>query len=212
MLPVKINRTKNTFVYSKFIHHLLLLFIIYLPSPSWAEAFSPSASYSVCFTPGQNCEAKIVEQLDQAQHTILVQAYSFTSLPILSALVVAKDRGVRIRVILDKSQYQKNRYSSATFLDNHGIGVWVDAQPAIAHNKVMVIDDKIVMTGSFNFTKAAQHKNAENLLIIHDPILAKTYIENWTTRQTASLSLAEYAQAKLSGIKHKTRQRSVPWF
>ena len=57
--------------------------------------------------------------------------------------------------------------------------VWIDAQHAIAHNKIMVIDDATVITGSFNFTKAAEEHNAENLLIIHDPALAARYTENW---------------------------------
>lgn len=196
----------------KFLTWIFFFIIYLLPNQSWAVSFTDKASYTVCFTPGQNCEAKIVEQINQAQRSILVQAYSFTSLPILASLVTAKERGVQIRVILDKSQYRKNRYSSATFLNNHGIAVWMDAKPAIAHNKVMIIDDKIVLTGSFNFTKAAQSKNAENLLIIQDPILANSYEENWISRQTASLSLIAYADAKLSGIKHKARQTASTWF
>ena len=185
---------------------LFLIFDIYLfPHTSLADSFTHDASYTVCFTPGQNCETKIVDQISQAHHQILVQAYSFTSVPILSALVAAKERGVNVRVILDKSQYREDRYSSSTFLDHHAISVWIDARPAIAHNKVMVIDDKVVITGSFNFTKAAQFKNAENLLIIIDSILAKQYSENWMARQTASLSLVDYANTKLSNSKHPIR-------
>jgi phosphatidylserine/phosphatidylglycerophosphate/cardiolipin synthase-like enzyme len=60
-----------------------------------------------------------------------------------------------------------------------GIPVKIDAQHAIAHNKVMVIDGETVITGSFNFTKAAEESNAENLLIIHDKKLASLYIKNW---------------------------------
>lgn len=57
--------------------------------------------------------------------------------------------------------------------------VLIDAKHAIAHNKVIVIDGETVLTGSFNFTKAAQDKNAENLLILHDRKLAAQYAENW---------------------------------
>lgn len=70
-------------------------------------------------------------------------------------------------------------YSSATYLSNSGIPVFIDAIHAIAHNKIMIIDDEIVITGSFNFTKAAEEKNAENLLVIKSKELAKEYIENW---------------------------------
>jgi phosphatidylserine/phosphatidylglycerophosphate/cardiolipin synthase-like enzyme len=55
----------------------------------------------------------------------------------------------------------------------------IDAQHAISRNKVMIIDGETVLTGSFNFTKAAQEKNAENLLMIRDPALAALYTQNW---------------------------------
>ena len=64
--------------------------------------------------------------------------------------------------------------------------VTVDAAHAIAHNKVMIIDGVIVVTGSFNFTKAAEEKNAENLLIIRDPGLAKLYMDNWDQHRVHS--------------------------
>ena len=103
---------------------------------------------------------------------------SFTSAPIAKALVEAHKRGVKIEVILDKSQ-RTEKYSEADFLRNMGIPVRIDAKHAIAHNKVMVIDDGVVITGSFNFTKAAEENNAENLLVIRDKALAVKYTANW---------------------------------
>jgi phosphatidylserine/phosphatidylglycerophosphate/cardiolipin synthase-like enzyme len=91
----------------------------------------------------------------------LVQAYSFTSAPIAKALLNAHKRGVKVEVILDRSQ-KTQKYSSATFLYNVGIPVKIDAQHTIAHNKVMIIDGETVITGSFNFTKPADENNAEN--------------------------------------------------
>jgi len=55
----------------------------------------------------------------------------------------------------------------------------IDSKHAIAHNKIMIIDKETVITGSFNFTKAAEEKNAENLLIIRNKDLANVYMENW---------------------------------
>jgi phosphatidylserine/phosphatidylglycerophosphate/cardiolipin synthase-like enzyme len=133
---------------------------------------------TVCFIPGGNCTDAIVQALSDAQRTILVQAYSFTSAPIAKALLDAHTRGVQVRVILDKSQ-RMEKYSSAVFLSNHGVPTMIDAQHAISHNKVMIIDGETVLTGSFNFTKAAQEHNAENLLIIRDPTLAAQYTQNW---------------------------------
>jgi phosphatidylserine/phosphatidylglycerophosphate/cardiolipin synthase-like enzyme len=82
--------------------------------------------------------------------------------PIAKALLDAHKRGVQVQVILDKSQ-RTEKYSSADFLANQGVPTLIDANHAIAHNKVIVIDGEIVLTGSFNFTKAAQEKNAENV-------------------------------------------------
>ncbi len=162
------------------------------PQIALPETFSSGSVYTVCFTPGQDCTREIVEVLNHARQSVYVQAYSFTSQPIASALVEAKKRGVDVKVILDKSQYKAEKYSSSKFLDNQGIPVWIDSKPAIAHNKIMIIDEKIVITGSFNFTKAAQQKNAENLLIIHDPFLAKQYFNHWQLRQAQSYLLNEY--------------------
>jgi phosphatidylserine/phosphatidylglycerophosphate/cardiolipin synthase-like enzyme len=109
---------------------------------------------------------------------MLVQAYSFTSAPIAKALLEAHTRGVQVQVILDKSQ-RTEKYASADFLANQGVPTKIDAEHAIAPSKVIIIDGETVITGSFNFTKAAQEKNAENLLIIRDPALADQYIQNW---------------------------------
>jgi len=62
----------------------------------------------------------------------------------------------------------------------------IDAKHAIAHNKVMIIDGEAVITGSFNFTKAAEESNAENLLVIRDKKLAERYIKNWQEHERHS--------------------------
>jgi len=130
------------------------------------------------FTPGDSPTAAIVETLDKAKESIHVQAYSFTSPPIAAALKRAHDRGVSVKVILDKSQ-KTEKYTSATFLTHAGIPVWIDSKHAIAHNKVMIVDRTIVITGSFNFTQSAEERNAENLLIISDGRIANQYLANW---------------------------------
>jgi phosphatidylserine/phosphatidylglycerophosphate/cardiolipin synthase-like enzyme len=133
---------------------------------------------NVYFSPKGGCTDAIINEIEQAKKEILVQAYSFTSAPIAKAIVNAHKKGIEVQVILDKSQRSK-KYTSATFLMNAGIPTYIDYQHAIAHNKIMIIDMTKVITGSFNFTKAAEEKNAENLLIIESKELAKIYIRNW---------------------------------
>ena len=114
----------------------------------------------VYFSPKGGCTDAIIKEIEQAKTEILVQAYSFTSAPIAKALVNAHKKGINVQVILDKSQ-RSEKYTSATFLTNANIPTYIDDQHAIAHNKIMVIDNETVITGSFNFTKAAEEKNAE---------------------------------------------------
>ena len=136
--------------------------------------------------PGQDCTGLIVHEIDDAESELLVQAYAFTSAPIIAAIAQAKDRGVDVQVILDKSN-QRDRYTGATYLVNHGIEPLIDDTVAIAHNKVIIIDEREVITGSFNFSRGAQHRNAENVLVVHDhPELAKAYVDNWHKRAAVS--------------------------
>jgi phosphatidylserine/phosphatidylglycerophosphate/cardiolipin synthase-like enzyme len=150
---------------------------------------SPTQVY---FSPNGGCTEAIIKEIDKAKTEILVQAYSFTSAPIAKALVQAHKRGIEIQAILDKSQ-RSEKYTSAAFLANSGIPTFIDSRHAIAHNKIMIIDKGTVITGSFNFTRAAEEKNAENLLIIKSKELAAIYIENWNRhRQHSEVYEARY--------------------
>jgi len=161
----------------------ITLWIVFSPPITLPQEKSPSVE--VYFSPKGGATDAITKELNKAKNTILVQAYSFTSAPIAKALLNAHKRGVKVEVILDKSQ-RTDEYSSATFLFNAGISVKIDSQHAIAHNKVMIIDGETVITGSFNFTKAAEENNAENLLVIHDKKLAEQYTKNWQEHERHS--------------------------
>lgn len=137
-----------------------------------------AADIQVFFSPKGGCTEAVVENVGKAKSTVLVQAYSFTSAPIAKALVDASKRGVKVQVILDKSQ-RTEKYSGADFLLHEGVPTFIDDKHAIAHNKIMVIDSHTILTGSFNFTKAAESSNAENLLVIDDVALATKYTANW---------------------------------
>jgi phosphatidylserine/phosphatidylglycerophosphate/cardiolipin synthase-like enzyme len=132
----------------------------------------------IYFSPHGGATDAVVQTIAAAQNSVLVQAYSFTSAPIAKALVDAHNRGVRVEAILDDSQ-KSEKYSSLDFLTHAGISTWIDGRHAIAHNKLMILDGKVVITGSFNFTKAAEENNAENLLIIRDEAVAQQYLANW---------------------------------
>lgn len=131
------------------------------------------------FSPKGGCTAAVVNELAAARHEVLVQAYSFTCKDIAAALVAAVGRGVKVAVLLDRSN-ETETHTELGDLTGHGIDLLIDACHAIAHNKVMVIDGRTVLTGSFNFTNQAEHENAENLLVLRNhPELAAAYRRNF---------------------------------
>ena len=182
------------------------LFILVLSLTLWTREAISADNIAVYFSPAGGCTEAVVSNLNQAKSNVLVQAYSFTSAPIAKALVDAKKRGVNVQVILDKSQ-RTEKYSSADFLLHEGVPTFIDAKHAIAHNKIMILDGATVLTGSFNFTKAAESNNAENLLVIHDAELAAKYTVNWQ----AHLQHSDTYSGKLPGIPdtHSARTRGV---
>jgi phospholipase D len=145
---------------------------------------------TVCFTPNGQCQTLIVQAIDQAEFSIKMQTYSFTSKEIAKALLRAQERGVEIRILADRSQLTA-KYSQIPKLKNSNVPVLIDRVPGIAHNKVIIIDDQIILTGSYNWTNAAEHRNAENLLRIQDPTIAAYYIDNWNKRAEVAVGTEE---------------------
>ena len=167
---------------------IFLLSLFFFQSPQISHATDLTLNNTpaqIYFSPKGGCTEAVVKEISHAKSEILIQAYSFTSAPIAKALVNAHKRGIKIEAILDKSNVT-GQYSSATYLYNNNIPVFIDSIHAIAHNKVIIIDKGTVITGSFNFTKAAENNNAENLLILKNEELAKNYIENWNRHKEHS--------------------------
>lgn len=133
---------------------------------------------TVKFSPHGGCTAEVVKCVASAKSNVLVQAYVLTSEPVVKSLIEAQKRNVRVLVLLDKSDKQQ-KVSLARLLSTNGVWVAVDSLHAIAHNKVIVIDFVTVLTGSFNFSEAAEKSNAENLCVIRDATVARQYADNW---------------------------------
>lgn len=142
-----------------------------------------ASKLDVCFTPPSGCSEKIIEEINNSKASIYVQAYGFTSKTIADSLIKAHLRGVKVQVILDRSNMSKKGYSKLMDLKEVGIDISLDIVPGIAHNKVMIIDEKKVITGSFNFTEAADKRNSENVIIIEDKETVKQYLNNWYNRK-----------------------------
>ena len=140
---------------------------------------------NTCFTPPAGCGTVIAGLISKAQDSIYVQAYGFTSGEIAKALINAHERGVKVRVLLDKSNIGA-KHSKMRDIRKAGIEVSIDKVSGIAHNKVIIIDKQKVITGSFNFTVGADIRNTENVIIVNDREVAKRYLENWYDRKSKS--------------------------
>lgn len=182
---------------------LCLVLLFTAPAPAFEQpqgirshAVAASGTLQVLFTPEDNATGQIVQAIEHAQKQVLVQTFSFTSREIAQALINAKQRGVDVQVITDAEQILRMERSKVPTVAAGGVPVFVDSRHDSAHNKVMVIDagsaSPVVITGSFNFTHAAQFKNAENLLIFRgNRELTAAYLDNWRRHREHSQPLAK---------------------
>ena len=161
------------------------------------------------FGPDENhtIERVVLSELKQARDSVLVQAYGFTSFEIAGLLDSLKDSHSRvvIGILLDKS----NRYSStsmASWLQRQKVDIWIDNTVPIAHNKVIIIDGKTVLTGSYNWTEHSK-LNAENFLVIKDAAVVADYCRNWHKRQAMSRRIFKRAPSLQGAAPTKMYRR-----
>ncbi len=131
----------------------------------------------VYFSPNGGCEDQVLYWISRANSTIEILIYSFTLDSIGDALIQARNRGVQVQVVFETSQI--SQYSKYQNLKGAGIDVRNDTNSGLMHDKIMVIDGYIVLTGSFNYSDAAENTNNENLLIINSTIIATTYTQEF---------------------------------
>ncbi len=139
-----------------------------------------NAHAEIAFSPEDDIAGQIENRIDLARRQVLVQAFSFTHHGIAQALIDAHRRGVEVRVIADREQSEKVERGQLSRLAVAGVPVWLDSEHHSAHNKIIVIDGISVITGSFNFTRAAQFHNAENVVFLSaSPEIVMEYVRNW---------------------------------
>lgn len=162
-----------------------------------ASHFAGAGEITAVFAPEEDPQAALVELIAQARQRIAVQAYVFTSKPLAEALIAARRRGVTVEVLLDAKMHQRGNAAVQRLLDE-GVALYALSAFASAHDKVMLVDAApgelcAVATGSYNFTWAAQHRNAENLLIVrHHCELAARYAENWRARAHDAVRIGRF--------------------
>jgi len=141
-------------------------------------SFSFAQEAKVFFSPQRGCTRAIISYLSQARQSVEIAMYSLTSDDITREIIRAKKRGVQVRIVYDKSQ-RGQKSSQIGFLKEQGVAARVYQGTGLMHNKFALIDDKILLTGSFNWTKNAEDGNAENLLVLSDKKLIAQYTKEF---------------------------------
>jgi phospholipase D len=160
---------------------------IIIPSiPSSKTCALSDNTLEVAFTPNQQCQKKIIDCIEHAKTQIQIQAYGFTDYDIQKALLKAIQRGVKIQILLDKSNKNTKKSMFKELLCPQ-IQIRFDYVSGIAHNKIILIDNIMTITGSYNFTKSAYSKNAENVLFIRDSKTTEIYRKNFEKRWACAL-------------------------
>lgn len=129
-----------------------------------------AARVEAYFTPGDDVAGVIARRIEAARHAVQVQAYLFTHRGIAAALARAARRGVAVDLVGDARQHEAGGLPVARSLARAGVRIWLSGDYAAFHNKVVLVDAEtpaaVVITGSYNFTQAAQERNAENVVVI----------------------------------------------
>lgn len=157
------------------------------PAPS--EPVLVTAPVRVVFSPEESGVKAIGELVGRAQKEVRLSAFHFKSKAVAEILAAAKNRGVDVQVIIDPKNLTSTK-CTAQILTQAGIPVYVDSEHRTAHNKYIIVDERYVETGSYNYSDHAERKNAENMLIIDSPELARRYLSNWDAHRAHSKLLA----------------------
>jgi phosphatidylserine/phosphatidylglycerophosphate/cardiolipin synthase-like enzyme len=128
----------------------------------------------VCFSRVDDCSSIIIEIIDSAEKYVYVAIYSFTLDNLGDALIRARDKGVEVKVVIEKEQGEV-KGSEYERLLKAGINVRLDGNKYLMHHKFMVVDGKIVVTGSYNWSYGAEENNDENMIVVSNPDVARLY-------------------------------------
>jgi phosphatidylserine/phosphatidylglycerophosphate/cardiolipin synthase-like enzyme len=140
---------------------------------------------AVCFSRVEQCDSLLINLISQARKSVYVAIYSFTRDSLARALIDAKKRGVEVKVVIE----EENAYGQGSdyqMLKDAGIDIRLDGNPALMHHKFMIVDGELVVTGSYNWSTAAEDRNDENFVVIRD----KEVVDRFTQEFNRLLSIA----------------------
>ncbi len=131
-----------------------------------------NSEIEVYFSPKDNTSNRIIELIKSAKTYIYIPTFLITHNKIAQELIIAKQRGVDVRIIIDANS-TSTRNTKHAILRKSGVLLKTENYAGKLHSKTMIIDDKYLISGSMNFSNSGENKNDENLLVIKDNKIAK---------------------------------------
>ena len=163
-------------------------------------SISTLAKTEVYFSLYDNPQKEIIKNINQAQAFINIAMYIFTDREIALPLAKARERGVKVRLYLDKDQVDY-QYSQSRFLVQKGIKTRISSNSYIMHHKFAIIDNRLLLTGSYNWTFSANNRNDESLMAIDDPEIIfryqKQFKKLWFDKYSPQRTQQLYKKAKV---------------
>lgn len=149
-----------------------------------ASLLHAEPSIQVGFSPEGSARKLVLETIGSAKQSIRMLAYAFQAQDIAQALVAAKQRGVDVRIVVDKKRNEgKTSKAAMDFVTRNGVELRTNSHFNMHHDKTIIVDGNAVQTGSFNFAASAETVNSENVVVIRDdPEVARRYIAHWQSR------------------------------
>lgn len=167
----------------KSLFMVALVLVMAPPCQGWATTTTPARVESA-FSPDADAEALVIKVINASTASIRLAAYSFSSPPVVDALLAARQRGVDVQVLIDyrRNQHQRN-FAALDRLVGAGIPTRTISVYAMHHDKYMVADERTLQNGSFNYTRDAATANSENVTVHWDnPELAQAFLRHWENR------------------------------
>jgi phosphatidylserine/phosphatidylglycerophosphate/cardiolipin synthase-like enzyme len=133
----------------------------------------------VYFSPDDGVQASLLELLENAEKNISFMAFSFTADEVGNVMRARAKEGVEVQGVMEEEQVKSNIGTEFDAFKQAGLDVRIDGNEGQMHHKVIIIDASIVVTGSYNFTKSAETRNDENLLVIYNEDIAALFMQEF---------------------------------
>ena len=146
------------------------------PNP---EITLDSTRIDTYFSPDDHVLTVLYNLLSEADESIYFLAFSFTSNELGEIVRTQADAGLEVKGVMDKEQIASNTGTEFDPFRQAGLDVRIDGNDGQMHHKVFIVDEKIVVMGSYNFSRSAEERNDENIIIVYNENIARFFVDEF---------------------------------